>query len=74
MFCTASLACLISSRFGRLCSLHLAGDWGIVLNEGLNGQEHRSVSGGRETKEDPGETKREIENKQNYLYLFCSKI
>ena len=43
MFCTASLACLISLRFGRLCSLCLDGDWGVVLNEGLNGQEQCSV-------------------------------
>lgn len=48
MFCTASLACLISSRFGRLCSLRLAGDWGVALNEGLNGQEQCSVCLGGE--------------------------
>lgn len=48
MFCTASLECLISSRFGRLCSLRLAGDWGVALNEGLNGQEQCSVCLGGE--------------------------
>lgn len=48
VFHAASLVCLISSRFPRLHSLPLAGDWGIVLHEGLVGQEQCSVHVGRD--------------------------
>ena len=48
MLHAASLVCLISSRVRRLSSLRLAGDWGIVLHEGLDGQEQCSVHVGRD--------------------------
>lgn len=73
MFCTESLVCLISSRLGRLF-LRLAGNWGIVLNEGLNGQGQCSLTVGSEIKEEIRRGKRRLEKKEMCLYLYCFKI
>jgi len=75
VFCAASLAYLISSRFGRLSSLRLGGYWGVVLKEGLNGQEHCVSLGGEGLKKILQGQKRAGKEAKSFIFvLFDDKV